>query len=148
MSNSSVSLGKVAGSKIGPHTLLQIQGLDGVVQQTVVLLLPPGYSANPLPGSDLALLEVLGSSDHVLALGGGLAGTAIPTLAPGEFGLSNGTQTIVMKLTEVLITSPTQVRIEAPVLQCTGSIVANCDGASVSLTTHTHAHGPAPDAPS
>ena len=145
MSDSSVSLGKVTGSKMGPHTLLQIAGLDGVVQQTVVLLLPPGYSANPAPGSDLALLQVLGSSDHVLALGGGLAGHAIPTLAPGEFGLSDGTQMVIFGGGIIRFVTPTKVRIEAPRLECTGAIVGNCDAAPVGLTTHTHAHGPAPD---
>ncbi len=141
---SAVTRGKVTQSRVGPRTLLQITGLDGVVQQTVELLLPPGYSARPIAGSDIALLQVLGSADHIIALGGDTAGNAIQDLAPGEFGLTDGTQSIVIRTGYIQLISPTKIRVESPLLECTGEIVANCDTASVTLGTHTHAVTTAP----
>jgi len=142
---SMITMGKVAGTKVGPHTLMQITGLDGVSQQTVLLLLPPGYSARPLPGSDLALLQVLGSGDHVIGLGGAQEGHAIADLVPGEIGLTDGTQMVILRTDHIQVVSPTKVRFECPRLECTGEIVARCDGNSVSLTTHRHAGGAVPD---
>jgi phage gp45-like len=139
-----VTRGKVAGAVVGPRTLMQITGMDGVTQQVVELLLPPGYSARPVAGADLLLLQVMGSGDHVVALGGDLAGGAIANLAPGEFGLSDGTQMVVFRVGNMIqMISPTKVRVEAPVLECTGQIIANCDaaGASVALGTHLHPPG-------
>jgi len=143
--DSGVTRGKVVGSKIGPRTLIQITGLDGVSQNTVELLLPHGFSANPARGSDVVLFEVLGSSDHVVALGSDMAGNAIADLAPGEFGLSDGANKIIVRGTFVQIISPLKVRVEAPRLECTGEIVARCDGAFVQLSAHTHDHGDPPD---
>lgn len=141
---SAVTRGKVAQSRVGPRTLLQITGLDGVTQQMVELLLPPGYSARPVSGADIALLQVLGSADHIVALGGDMVGNAIQDLAPGEFGLSDGAQMIVIRTDHIQLVSPTKVRVESPVFQCTGEITANCDGASVTLGTHDHAVTTAP----
>ena len=142
---SQVTLGKVVGAKSGPHPLLQITGVDGVSQQTVTMLLPPGMTARPAVGADLVLLEVLGSSDHVVAIGGARAGQGVGDLAPGEFGFSSGGQTIIVRSDHIQIVSPTKVRIETPLLECTGKIVSLCDGASVTLDTHLHGGGPAPD---
>jgi phage gp45-like len=141
---SAITRGKVANTRVGPRTFLQITGLDGVVQQTVELLLPPGYSARPVVGADLVLLQVMGSGDHVVALGGDMAGNAIADLAPGEFGLSDGTQMIIFRVGNMIqIKSPTKVRIESPLLECTGAIIADCDSGSVGLTTHKHGTGTA-----
>jgi phage gp45-like len=122
---SMITMGKVAGTKIGPHTLMQITGLDGVSQQTV-LLLPPGYSARPLPGSDLALLQVLGSGDHVIALGGAQENHVVADLAPGECGLTAFNNQLVMRTDHVEITG-------------TGSanLVANFAGGAITLNAPT-----------
>lgn len=145
MTDTTVTRAKVTGSKTGRRTMLQVSGLDGVKQNTVELLLPPGYTARPSAGGDLLLLEVCGSSDHVVAIGGESTGHGVADLQPGEFGLSNGGHTIVVRAGFVEIKSSAKVRIDAPLLECTGAIVANCDSAKVGLTTHTHAHGAHPD---
>ena len=141
-----ISRGKVTDTRVGPRTLLQISGLDGVTQQVVEILLPPGYSARPLPGSDVLLMQVLGQADHVVALGGDMTGNAITDLKPGEFGLSDGTQRVVFRVGQFIeLNSPTKVRVVSPRLECTGDIVAQCDGTYHTLTSHTHSHGTAPD---
>lgn len=137
-----VTRGKVSNARVGPRTLLQITGLDGVTQQVVELLLPPGYSARPLAGADLALFQVLGSGDHVIALGGDMAGNAIADLAPGEFGLSDGTNMMIVRSNMLHLVSPTKVRVESPRFECTGEIVENCDASGASVTVGTHHHLP------
>jgi len=143
--DSGVTRGKVVAAKMGPRTLLQITGLDGVSQQTVELLLPHGMTANPKPGSDVVLLEVLGTSDHVVALGGDLAGNAVASLQPGEFGFSDGTNMILFQGGIIKVIAPTKIRIETPRLECTGDIVDHCDGEFHTLGLHTHDHGDPPD---
>jgi phage gp45-like len=133
---SAVTRGKVTDSRVGPRTLLQVTGLDGVVQQTVELLLPPGYSARPAQGSDVTLHQVLGSADHVVALGGDMAGNVIKDLAPGEFGLTNGTQMIVVRSDYIQVVSPTKVSLQTPLAECTGNLTVGT-GASGSFTTPT-----------
>lgn len=145
---SDVSRGKVTGTKMGPRTLLQVTGLDGVVMNTVELLLPPGYSANPASASDVALVQVLGNADHVVALGGDLVGNAIADLEPGEFGLSNGDCKVIVRGGGLIqIIASTKIRFEAPRLECTGEIVANCDGAFVTLMKHEHPENETPPDP-
>ena len=120
-----VTRGQVTGSAVAGRTLLQIQGLDGVVQSGVEILLPPGYSARPAVGADLVLLQNLGSADHLIALGGDSIGQTIGDLAPGEFGLTNGSQIIVVRSDHVEIISPSYVTITTPTLKVTGDIIDN-----------------------
>jgi phage gp45-like len=125
--------GKVTAARMGPRTLLQITGLDNEVVQTVELLLPPGYSARPLAGSDVLAAQVLGSRDQLVALGGDFVGHAIQDLAPGEFGLTDGTQTIVVRTDHLEMNTPTYLKITAaqhvemvtPLLKVTGDIIDN-----------------------
>jgi phage gp45-like len=133
---STVTRGKVARADVGGRTFLQITGLDGVIQQTVELLLPPGYSARPLAGADLALLQVLGSGDHVVALGGDMLGHAITDLAPGEFGFSDGTQMIVFRKDHLQVEALASVSINAPVVTMTG-VLSVGTGASGTFTSST-----------
>jgi phage gp45-like len=125
--------GKVMAARMGPRTLLQVTGLDGEVAQVIELLLPHGYSARPVAGSDVALLQMLGSRDQLVAIGGDLVGNAIADLAPGEFGLSDGTQTIVVRNGFLEMNTPTYVKItaaryvdmETPQLRVSGDIIDN-----------------------
>lgn len=152
MSNETILRGKVIATGLGPRTMLRVTGLDGQTVSVVELLLPPGYSARPFNGADVLLLQVAGTSDHVVALGGDCARVIITDLAPGEFGLTDGTQTVVFRGGFLELVSPTKIRCVTPRLEVTGQIVAQCDGAaSVTLDTHTHVaagtggHTAAPD---
>jgi len=90
---------------------------------------------------------VMGSADHVVALGGDLAGNAVDGLAPGEFGLSDGTNMVLFQGGILKLIAPTKVRIESPRLECTGEVVGNCDGPFVTLTQHKHPSNGAPPEP-
>ncbi len=148
---SMVTRATVTGSRIGPRTFLQITGLTGT-QQMVELLLPPGYSARPVAGADVVKLQVLGTADHVVCLGGDMPGHAIQDLAPGEFGLNDGTQMVVFRQGYLQMVAPTYILATTPELRCSGKVTANYGGSgSVSLGTHTHGpgaggHTGAPDA--
>jgi phage gp45-like len=136
-----VSRGKVTAAAIGNRTLLQVTGLAGEVKQSVALLLPPGYSARPLPGADVLLLQVLGSRDHVVAVGGDFAGQdAIANLAQGEFGLrhaATGAQIVFRNSGTHEITGGTW-RLNGD-LHVTGAVIAGYGGGDqVGLQTHTH----------
>ena len=130
---------------IGGRTFLQVTGLDDVVQDNVEHLLPPGFSASPAPGSDILLMQVLGSADHVVALGGDFLGNAIADLQPGEFGLTNGTQMVIVRSDHIELVSPTYVLVNTPTLKCTGDILDNCNtqdrtmaGMRAVYNPHTH----------
>ena len=140
-----VTRAQVTGATVGPRTLLQITGLQGEVKSTVELLLPPGYSARPAAGADVTVLQVLGSRDHLVAVGGDAVGAVIADLAPGEFGITNGSQLIVVRSDHVQIVSPSYVLVDTPTLKCTGDILDNCNSQSRTVAamrtvydTHTH----------
>lgn len=139
-----VSRGKVAQATIGPRTILQITGLNNETKQSAELLLPPGYSAAPLAGADVTVLQVLGSRDHLVAIGGDMAGgDAIANLAPGEFGLrhaATGAQFVFRNSGTHEITGATWKL--AGDLHVTGAVIAGYGGAGqVGLQTHTHDQG-------
>jgi phage gp45-like len=129
-----VTRAKVTAAAVGSRTLLQISGLQGEVKTTVELLLPPGYSARPLAGADVVVFQVMGTRDHLVALGGDNAGAdAIAGLAPGEFGLRNaaaGTQIVFRNTGKVEITGD---------LHVSGAVIAGFGTADqVALQTHKH----------
>jgi phage gp45-like len=141
-----VTRGKVTKSIVGARTLLQITGLQGEVKATVELLLPPGYSARPKPGADVTLFQVLGSRDHVVALGGDSTGQVIADLAEGEFGLTDGTRMVIFRHDHLHMTSPTYVLIDTPTLRVTGDILDNCNSqtrtiAGMRTVYDAHRHG-------
>lgn len=124
-------------SRIGPRTLLQVAALDNETFDDVPLLLPPGYVAN-VAGGDLLLVQVNGSRDHKVALGGDLPGDAIGNLPDGTTGLSRGGRTILMKPTGIEITDPLQI-----VLQVGGvKLVLNAAGLTLTGGGTLHTDGP------
>lgn len=141
---STVTRGKVTAAVVGPRTLLQVAILDNETNQSVELLLPPGYSARPLPGADVLPLQVLGSRDHLVALGGDSAGQdAIADLAPGEFGLrhpATGAQIVFRNTGTHEITGATWLITGD--LHVTGAVIAGFNGGDqVGLQTHSHTQG-------
>jgi phage gp45-like len=101
---SMVTRAKVVQSGVGPRVLVQVQGLDKE-QWTVELLHPPGMSARPRRGADVVLLQVLGSRDHVVAIGGDSVGGSIKDLAEGEVGISGFGARVVFRADRLEITS-------------------------------------------
>ncbi len=82
---SAVTRGKIATSAIAGRTVAQVTGLAGETKQSVEVLHPFGWFASLPAGADVVLLQVMGSRDHLVALGGDAIGQSEPS-APGEFG--------------------------------------------------------------
>ncbi|MDE1905022.1 MAG: phage baseplate assembly protein [Rhodospirillales bacterium] len=87
MVRSAVTRGKVMLAAVAGRTQIQAAGLANEVISGAELLLPPGYCAIPAAGADVCLLQVLGSRDHVVALGGDMVGEVIAGMAAGERGM-------------------------------------------------------------
>lgn len=151
---SALTRSHVTDTRMGPRTLLQVTGLDGETIQGVELLLPPGYTARPAAGADVTLHQVMGSRDHLVALGGDAAGQAQPDLQPGEFGLRHASgATLIFRADHVELTTPAflkitaaqYVEIDAPLLRVSGDIVDNFQAQTETMAgqravydVHTH----------
>ena len=82
---SAVTRGKITSAPIAGRTLAQVTGLAGETKQGVEVLHPFGWFASLPAGADVVLLQVMGSRDHLVALGGDVIGQNQPSAA-GEFG--------------------------------------------------------------
>ena len=80
-----VTRGKVGNAAIAGRTVAQITGLAGETKQSVEIVHPFGWFANPSPGADLVIVQVMGTRDHLVALGGDVIGQNEASAA-GEFG--------------------------------------------------------------
>ncbi len=101
-----VARARVTLSKVAGRTLVQISGLDEDTHDLIELLLPPGYVASPVAGSDCLEVHVLRGGSHKVALGGDNTADAVANLQPGECGLSRGGQLILLRLTGVNVVTP------------------------------------------
>ena len=92
---------KVGTAIVAGRTIVQLGGLDEDTHERVELLLPPGYVANPVVGSDILELQIAGFASHKVALGGDNTADSLVDLQPGESGLANGArgQQIVLRVT-------------------------------------------------
>jgi phage gp45-like len=141
---SMVTRGKVVQSGVGARVIVQVQGLDKE-QWTVEMLHPFGMSGRPKRGSDVVLLQVLGSRDHVVAIGGDAVGGSIGDLAEGEVGISGFGARIVFRADRLEVTSnihPVKIKaahsvtFDTPELVTTGNVIVG-SGATGSFTTPT-----------
>ncbi len=123
-----VTRGTVQRSTVGRRTMLQISGLAGEVVANVELLLPPGMSANLASGNDVAVFQVGGTRDHLVALGGDTVGGKIADLAAGEFGFSCGQQKVIWRASGKLeVAAETEVDVTAPRVKITGDLYVSGD---------------------
>lgn len=135
---SMVTRGKVTQSGVGSRVVCMVTGLDGEIYP-VELVHPFGMSARPVPGSDVVLLQVLGSRDHQIALAGDATGGSIADLAEGEVGLSSFGHRIVLRTDRIEITAggslPIAISGAGPihVVSTGGPISATAGSASVTL---------------
>ena len=139
MVRSALTRGQVQQAAIQARTIVQVQGL-GETLNGIELLLPPGYSARPGAGADVVLLQILGTRDHVVALGGDMAhADGIADLAPGELGLRNAGANIQLVLRNSGVIEISGNLAITGNLTATGTISAGVgSGDQVGLTTHTH----------
>jgi len=114
---STVTRAIVTNAQVGPRTILQVSGLDNEDVQTVELLQPPGRSSNPAAGTDVVVLQVTGTRDHLLALGGDMLGQAIAGLLAGEFGDQDARgQRIGYRTALLEIVTPLKLAVTAPTI--------------------------------
>ncbi|MBW4089891.1 MAG: hypothetical protein HIU82_02110 [Proteobacteria bacterium] len=150
-----VTRGKIATAAIAGRTIAQVTGLAGETKQSVEVLHPFGWFANLPAGADLVLIQVLGSRDHVVALGGDVLGQSQPCAA-GEFGAMHASGAFFHftndgKLTfqdasgaQVILENDGTIYIKGA-LRVSGDITDNCNaqtetmaGARAVYDIHTH----------
>ena len=112
------------GERLDNVPVLQIHGLasHAAVNADAMAVFIGGDRSNPV---------IVATGDQAMRLRG---------LKSGEVALYDGRGNVV-KLADdgtIQITCPNKVRIVCPRLEVTGDVVANCDGAAISLVTHRH----------
>lgn len=107
-----------------------------------------GFSSNPLPGAECIAAFIGGNRDHGIILLVDDRRHRIKNLAPGEAALYNNTGAFVKMMADgsILISSDVKVRVETPVLECTGDIIDNVDTnantvAEMRTIYNNHTHG-------
>ncbi len=92
---------KIATAVIAGRTIVQVSALDEDTHDSVELLLPPGYVAMPVSGSDVLELQIAGLASHKVAIGGDNTADSLTDLQAGECGLSNAAtgQQLMLRVT-------------------------------------------------
>ena len=132
-----VTRAKVAAARVAGRTLLQLTALDQETFSNVELLMPPGIVALPLADADPLLLQVNGTRNHKVALGGDSTADAVKDLQPGEGGMARRTgQRVLQRAGWTEVIDPAEIRLVAPVL------LWSPDGGETfyRLTTDVHTH--------
>lgn len=132
-----ITRAKVVSAVISGRTLMQVSRYDTETFNSVELLLPPGYVANPSAQSDVLVIQVGSLADHKVALGGDNTADSVADLQPGEGGMSRGGRQLIQRLGWTEIIDPAEVRIVAPAL------LWSPDGGEtfLRLATEQHTHG-------
>jgi phage gp45-like len=135
---SMVTRATVQQSGVGARVLVQVNALNNETY-AVELLHPAGISARPKVGADVVLLQVLGSRDHLVALGGDAVGDSIADLAEGEVGMAAFGCRVVFRTDRLEVTAPS-----LPVVVTAGNgLTANVTGnAIVTSTTQIEMNAP------
>ncbi len=130
-----ITRGKVMLARMAARTLLQVTGLDNETFNNVELLLPPGYVASPLAGSDVILLQTNGLRSHLVALCGDNTADTVANLTPGEVGLARGPRSVILRVSGIVLTDPQKIVLQTPELYWSP------DGQTMhKLATDTHTH--------
>jgi phage gp45-like len=105
----------VTNAQVGPRTILQVQMLANEDSQAVELLQSPGRSSNPAQGTDVVVLQITGTRDHLVALGGDSLGLAITDLLSGEFGDQDARgNRIAYRVDQLEVAAPLKLVITTP----------------------------------
>lgn len=108
-----IARGKVTAAQRGARNLLQIQLLSGETADHVEFMAPYGMSALPAAGADAVLLTVGATRDHKVIVAVDDPSKRIRDLAPGEFGLSDGSSMIVFRGGELQIMTSLPLNIQS-----------------------------------
>lgn len=153
MLRSAVTRAKITTSSLGLRTIAQVTGLANETKQSVEVLHPFGWFANPAAGADVVLLQVMGSRDHLVALGGDALNQS-EACAQGEFGAKHSSGAFVRFTNDGRITlqdpSGSQVILQNNgTVAITGNLLVTGDifdqnaahGSLATLRTAYNAHG-------
>lgn len=151
------TVGSVADA--GGLQTAQVTLLADETHEAAERIQPYGLSANPMPGADALVLRLGGNSDHPIIIGiddrrarpTGLAGGEVCLYShqTGHRITLKADRSIEIEGEIVLVKATTKLRIEAPALECTGTITDNCDSGGLAMDTmrsryNSHTHGATP----
>ena len=114
-----------------------------------------GFASNMPPKGDVSITFLEGNRSKALVTATGHqdyrprnlgVGTTVVHDAAGQYIVLAGQTLTVHGNGTIILQAAAKVRVEAPVLECTGEVVAMCDGAAIHLSTHLHSEvqrGPA-----
>jgi phage gp45-like len=132
---SMVTRGKVQLAVVGPRTMLQVTALDGETFSNVELLLPPGVFALPAGSADVLLLQVNGTRDHKVALGGDNIADRQADLQAGDRGMARGTARLIFRNNMTVLQDPAKIVLQTP------QLFWSPDGETLyPLATNAHTH--------
>jgi phage baseplate assembly protein V len=125
----------------------QVEGLADEVRDAAEVFQQYGFRSLPLPGAEGILLSLGGNRDHTVLICVGDRRYQATVLASGEMVVEDhlGKHIHLKADGSIAIKADTEVRIDAPLLLCTGQVKDLCDGAGVTMAdmraafnSHTH----------
>lgn len=112
VAQATVARGTVSAVARGRRMLLRLQLLSGETRSNIEMMQPWGYSSFPT-GGDVVALRVGGSPDHMVVVVVDDIRTRIRDLVPGEVGLSDGEQRIVVRAARLELATPRDILLHA-----------------------------------
>ena len=125
----------------------QVEGLADEVRDAAELFQQYGFRSMPLPGAEGIVLSLGGNRDHTVVICAGDRRYQATVLASGEVVVEDHLGKFVHFKADgsIEVKAETKVRVDAPLLECTGQVKDLCDGAGVTMAqmreifnAHTH----------
>lgn len=125
----------------------QVEGLADEVRDAAEVFQQYGHRSMPLAGAEGIVLALGGNRDHTVVICVGDRRYHIVALADGEVVMEDYLGKFVHLKADgsILVKADTKVRIDAPLLECTGEIRDLCDGGGYTMSAmrakhnaHTH----------
>jgi phage baseplate assembly protein V len=152
------------GRDDGPVQRLQVRLGAMETRDDTPRLAEYGLASMPPVGSDAVLVFIGGDRSNGVIIATGHQASRLKQLKPGEAALYDdvgqrvfltrhgiviegaGLPVTIRQTPEVVLQADTRVRIDAPVLECSGQIVDQCDSGGFSMAQmravyHRHTHG-------
>lgn len=121
----------------GKRQFVQLEALKGEVKDGVERFQQYGLNTVPLAGASVIFLALNGNRDHPVAINVDDHRVRPKDWQPGDSGLytHEGTKVhlqasgkvLVIEVDDVIIRATNKVRMDTPILECTGDIIDHCD---------------------
>lgn len=134
----------------------QVEGLADEVRDATEVFQQYGFRSMPLAGAEGILLSLGGNRDHTVVICVGDRRYQTTVLADGEVVLEDHLGKFIHLKADgsILVKAATKVRVDAPMLECTGAIKDFCDADGKTMDSmratfdaHTHKLGNAGQPP-